>query len=195
MRKKFLVSLLILFVSCSISSRITSERDFTGNVNLNTDSLLVASNTPWFSGETISEIEQENLVAGTGDYLFSEMLIGYANQMFGVEQSSSENADISFMIRKVEVKRGYFTINFPNPGPIYKMAMEVDIYNGSRFIESATFKTRVNMSVINFGHLPFKWMSPTEMENTEYQLETFEAGLRKLYQKLYFEYFEISLIL
>lgn len=195
MKRSFLVSLLILFVSCSSSSRITTERDFAGNVDLNTDSLLVASNSPWFSGETISEIEQENLVAGTGDYLFSEMLNGYANQMFGVEQSSPENADISFMIRTITVNKGYFTINFPNPGPIYKMVMEVDIYNGSKLIKSATFRTRVNMSVINFGHLPFKWMSPTEMGNTEYQLETFEAGLRKLYQKLYFEYFEISLIL
>lgn len=191
----YLATFLILFISCSSASRLTSERDFTGNVDLSTDSLLVTSNTPWFSSETISEIEEENLVAGTGDYLFTEILNGYANQMFGVEQSSAEKADISFSIKKIVVKRGYFTLNFPNPGPIYKMAMEVDIYNGSTLIKSATFKTRVNMSVINFGHLPFKWMSPTETGNTEYQLETFEAGLRKLYQKLYFEYFEISLIL
>lgn len=195
MKNTLLIWALILFTGCNSLSKLSNDRDFDGNVHLSTDSLILQNGTPWFSTETISEIEEENFIEGTGNFLFTEVLNGYATQMFGVEQSSAEEADISFIIKKLEVKKGYFTINFPNPGPIYKMVMVVDIYNGSALVDQVKFKTRVNMSVINFSHLPFKWMSPSEIGNKEYQLATFEAGLRKLYQKLYFEYFEISLIL
>lgn len=172
---------------------VPSSGAFNGNVSFGVENLELISNTPWFSDDTVSEIQRTEFVLNQGDQLLSDVLFGYASQLQGIEQTASEDADLLFVIKKIEVERGLFIFNFPNPGPLYRMKMLVEVRNSAGEKELVKLKTLVNMSIVNFSHLSFKWLSLDEMKNSEYQLATFEAGLRKMYQDLYFNYFDISL--
>lgn len=192
-------SLLLLFtsilISCSATSKLENPRNYEGKVSLSAKNISIKSSTPWFSAESTENILGNNTVEERGDFLLSEVLYGYENQLLGLEKSSEEEADIQFIIDEVRINRAHFTINFPNPGPLYRIMMDVNILKDGLLVEKRTLSTKVNMSIVNFGHLPFKWMSNKEVKNSEYQLATFDAGLTKLYQKLYFDYFDISLYL
>jgi len=185
--------LLIFFIGCTSTKELTRSGNFYGNVNFGVEDLELSSSTPWFSDDTIFEIDSTDYVMDQGNQLLTDVLYGYASQLQGIEKTSSEEADLLFVIKKIEVERGLFTFNFPNPGPLYRMKMLVEIRNSAGGKEIVKLKTLVNMSIVNFSHLSFKWLSLDEMKNPEYQLATFEAGLRKMYQDLYFNYFDISL--
>ena len=135
----------------------------------------------------------QDSVVTRGNYLLREVLLGYETRIERFEQSNSNNADVQFISKEIRVKRGYFTINFPNPEPIYKMMMDVEVYKYGELLGKATVKTRSNMSAVNFLDHPFIWMYSSEIKNPEYQFATFETGLAKLCQKLYFDYLDISL--
>lgn len=53
--------------------------------------------------------------------------------------------------------------------------------------------TTVNMASVTYPDENVKWLSREEKGNLKNQKDTFHAGLRSLYQNLYFEAFDISL--
>lgn len=184
--------LLIFFIGCTSTKELSRSGDFTGNVHFGVDNVELTSSTPWFSNKTINELDSANYILNHGNKLLDDVLYGYSSQLQGIEKSSASDADLLFIIKKVEVKRGYFTLNFPNPGPLYRLKMHVEVSNAG-YKKVVVLKTIVNMSIVNFSHLNFKWLNVSEKENSEHQISTFEAGLRKMYQDLYFNYFDISL--
>lgn len=159
---------------------------------MNQDFDLVV-NTPWFNNDLADELTETSYVEEMGNDILDKILTSYPNQVFGVEKVPLEESNVRFELKKLTIKRAYISINFPNPGPIYRVLLDVDIYEKGVLLKSKTLRSRVNMSEVNFGHMPFKWLNEKERKDPEHQLATLEAGLRNIYQKLYFNYFNISL--
>lgn len=150
----------------------------------------------WFTQEAQENILGLNLPDEIGKRILDQVITGYKNQTSNLEQSeNTESSDIIFEVKEITVKRGRFTFNFLKPGPVYVMKLKADIIVDGAIISSETKKTVVNMASVIFPEEPIKFMKPSEKRITEYQVETFRTGLRKLYQSLYFDAFDISLSL
>ena len=192
---KFILALLVGSVmGCSSLSNVNEFDDSSLKVSLEASDLIIISSTSWFGTETKELIEQDNRVETSGIYLLKQVVKGYSNQVGDVEVLNSvSESEVSFKIKEIKVRQSFISLNFPKPGPIYKIIMKADIVEQGRVTDSVTLKTKANMAELNFEHLSFKWMNESEKSNSEYQLITFDEGLRKLYQKLFFNYFDISL--
>lgn len=193
----FLIAVFILiFNGCKSTSLVTDNSDSIETVNMHTDNNSLGKASKWFSEESRKQIESTGLIHDEGEDILSQILIGYKNQIGNIEfMESDEAADLTFKIKSVTVNRGRFTFNFLKPGPIYVMRLKADIIFEEEVIQTITKKTVVNMGVVAFPDESVKWMKPSEKRIIDNQLLTFKKGLRKLYQDLYFDAFDISLSL
>ena len=192
--KGILFTLLLMFTACETTHNVQEYDEERITVSVQTDALILKSPTSSFGESTKETLYNSNKVNNVGMSLLDGVVTGYSNQVGNVDVIPPESdSQVQFIIKEIEVKKSLFTLNLPHPGPVYKMVMKVDVTEYGEVIESLVYRTKVNMSEINFAHLSFKWLTHEEKMNSEYQLKTFNTGLRKLYQKLYFNYFDISL--
>ena len=187
--------LVILLLGCSTSLKLGESQGVERKVYFDTEKPELISSSKWFGQDAIDQIESENLITKTGERLMGQILDGYRNQVSGIEQVYDENeADIIVKVHSVEVKRGWFTINFLFPGPMYKASMQIEVTEVGVKRGEKTYKKVENMGYVNFREeKTVKWMSKEEKRNPEYQLATFKEAIRDMYSKFYFEYFDISL--
>ena len=197
MRKLFLASIFLIVVAgCSSSTFVVSEYNNTRTVFSTASDIYLGEPSKWFTQEAQENILGLNLPDEIGKRILDQVITGYKNQTSNLEQSeNTESSDIIFEVKEITVKRGRFTFNFLKPGPVYVMKLKADIIVDGAIISSETKKTVVNMASVIFPEEPIKFMKPSEKRITEYQVETFRTGLRKLYQSLYFDAFDISLSL
>lgn len=195
MRKLFFAGIcLIVLAGCSSSASVISEDSNTQTVFLTASEIALGEPSKWFTEEAQENILGLNLPDELGNEILDQVITGYQNQTGNFELAEkSGSAEILFNIKEVSVKRGRFTFNFLKPGPLYVMKMKADIMVDGVIVSSETKKTVVNMASVIFPEDPVKFMKPSEKGNTQYQVKTFRSGLRKLYQSLYFDVFDISL--
>jgi len=151
------------------------------------------SNNEWFSNETKTNILSLNMIEEEGETILREIVAGYENQIGNYKFVNNNQADIIFRVKRIDVKRRRFTFNFLKPGPIYFMIIETEIIEAGNVSIINRKKSLTNMAVVAFPDDNIKWMSQEEKGYTENQLKTFRVGLRKLYQNIYFDAFDISL--
>lgn len=197
MRNLFCVSFcLLVLVGCSSTVSVVSKDASSQTVYLNASEAELGNTSKWFSEDAQENILELNLPDEIGKRILSQVITGYKNQTGDLESAeSTESSDIIFDIKEITVKRGWFTFNFLKPGPVYVMKMKADIIINGEIVSSETKKAVVNMASVIFPEDPIKFMKPSEKRITEYQVETFRTGLRKMYQSLYFDAFDISLSL
>jgi hypothetical protein len=193
--KIFYLSLGLLFLyNCSSSYAVVQSEEESQNIALQTTEFSLGDTSKWFSVETQGVITSSNLTEESGNKILGQVITGYENQIGEYQLSDDpESAYVVFNVKEVSVKRGRFTFNFLKPGPIYVMEMKADIIINGKVVSSEVKKAVVNMASVNFPEEPVKFMRPSEKRKIEYQLEAFRIGLRKLYQSLYFDAFDISL--
>ncbi|OAN63988.1 hypothetical protein A8B79_14470 [Balneola sp. EhC07] len=197
MRNLFCVSFcLLVLVGCSSTVSVVSKDASVRTVSLTASEVELGNTSKWFSEDAQENILELNLPDEIGKRILSQVITGYKNQTGDLESAeSTESSDIIFDIKEIRVRRGRFTFNFLKPGPVYVMKMKADVIINGEIVSSETKKTVVNMASVIFPEDPIKFMKPSEKRITEYQVETFRTGLRKMYQSLYFDAFDISLSL
>lgn len=197
MRKLFCAGFsLLVLAGCSSTVSVVSKDGSDRTVYLNASEAELGNTSKWFAEDTQEIIMELNLPGEIGKRILDQVITGYKNQTGDLGSAeSTESSDIIFDIKEITVKRGWFTFNFLKPGPVYVMKMKADIIINGEIVSSETKKTVVNMASVIFPEDPIKFMKPSEKRITEYQVETFRTGLRKLYQSLYFDAFDISLSL
>lgn len=193
MRNFILLIGILLCINCQSSKTIISETAYERTVTFDAAKASLGAESRWFSEDARYEIEENQLLKKEGKSILAQVIAGYKKQIDDFKYVDLEKADITFRVNKVSVKRGRFTFNFLKPGPIYIMNIDADILIGDKFVSSIKKKTTVNMATVAFPDDNVKWMSRDEKGNSENQIDTFEVGLRRLYQNLYFEAFDISL--
>ena len=187
--KRIITVLVFVSLGCSTMSPFSG---FQGSVNHYAENVDVRSYSNWFSTNAVETVVAGNLVDEKGDYFLNSVIDNYPSQTIGLRESEDANSGLSFRVKSLEV-RNSFTLNIPDPGPVYKLSMEVDIFENGEFVESQAIKARVNMaSIINEDKI-FNWLTNEEKNDINNQLLTFEIGLTRLYQKLYFNHFDINL--
>ncbi len=195
MRKGVLGLLIVLLVGCSPSLKLGESQGVERTIYFDTEKPKLTSLFKWFGQDAINQIESENLITKTGEQLMQQILDGYKNQVLGIEQVYDKSqADIIVKVHSVEVKRGWFTMNFLFPGPMYKISTQIEVIEAGTIRGKKTYKMIENMAYVNFRETKKqKWMDREEKRNPEYQLATFKEAMRGMYEKFYFEYFGISL--
>ncbi len=195
MRKLFFAGLcLFVLTGCSSTASVVSNNTNARTVSLNASEADLGDPSKWFADDAQESIVELNLPDEIGKRILGQVITGYKNQTGDLKQvESTESPDIIFDIKEITVKRGKFTFNFLKPGPVYVMNLKADIVIDGQIVSSEVKKAVVNMASVIFPEDPIKFMKPSEKRITEYQVETFRSGLRKLYQSLYFDAFDISL--
>ena len=194
--KKLFFAGLCLFVlnGCSSTGSVVSNNTNVGTVSVNASEAHLGDPSKWFADDAQESIVKLNLPDEIGKQVLGQVITGYKTQTGDLKQAkSTESPDIIFDIKEITVKRGRFTFNFLKPGPVYVMKLKADIVIDGQIVSSEAKKAVVNMASVIFPEDPIKFMKPSEKRITEYQVETFRSGLRKLYQSLYFDAFDISL--
>lgn len=197
MRKLFCAGFcLLVLAGCSSTVSVVSKDASVRTVSLTASEVELGNTSKWFSEDAQENILELNLPDEIGKRILSQVITGYKNQTGDLESAeSTESSDIIFDIKEIRVRRGRFTFNFLKPGPVYVMKMKADVIINGEIVSSETKKAVVNMASVIFPEDPIKFMKPSEKRITEYQVETFRTGLRKMYQSLYFDAFDISLSL
>ena len=192
---RILVSLLgLFFLSCSSPLSLSDNSDQEKTVNIDFSEFELSAASKWFSTDTKSSIDSSEMVKKIGEDILSQLVIGYKNQIGNYKYvGNNEVADITFKVKSIDVKRRRFTFNFLKPGPLYLMIIKTDILTSGNETSSTTKKSLTNMSTVAFPDDNVKWMSREEKSDTDNQIKTFQVGLRRLYQNLYFDAFDISL--
>lgn len=192
---RILVSLIGLFLlSCSTSLSIRDDSDQEKTVSIDFSEFELGAISKWFSADTKSSIDSTELVKQIGEDILSQIVVGYKNQIGNYKYiENADVADIVFKVKGVDVKRRRFTFNFLKPGPLYLMIIKTDILTAENGTKSSSKKSQTNMANVVFPDDNVKWMSREEKSNTDNQIKTFRVGLRRLYQNLYFDAFDISL--
>tara|TARA_R110002124_G_scaffold284802_2_gene462487 strand:- start:4962 stop:5549 length:588 start_codon:yes stop_codon:yes gene_type:complete len=184
---------ILLFINCQYSKRIVNDTSYERTVTIDVATASLGEESKWFSEKTRSEIEEINLLKEEGKNILAQVVARYKNQIGDFKYIDLKEADVIFRVNKVSVQKGRFTFNFLKPGPIYRMKIDADLLIDGKFVSSIKKKIVVNMATVVFPEENVKWMSGEEKRNLENQMDTFEVGLRRLYQNLYFEAFDISL--
>lgn len=197
MRNLFCVGFcLLVLAGCSSTVSVVSKDGSDRTVYLTASEAELGNTSKWFAEDAQEIIMELNLPDEIGKRILGQVITGYKNQTGDLESAeSTESSDIIFDIKEITVRRGRFTFNFLKPGPVYVMKMKADIIINGEIVSSETKKAVVNMASVIFPEDPIKFMKPSEKRITEYQVETFRTGLRKMYQSLYFDAFDISLSL
>ncbi len=195
MRSLYLLLLVLVVANCSSTEKVSPVSVTPKSISIEKSEIKLSTKTSAFGDDAIKILNAKDSIFNSGDLILQQVLNGYPSYVDGMTYSGYEEADIIFRIREVQVKRSYFTLNLPKPGPIYKVVMHVEIIEHGRKIDDLKYAVIANMAEINFKEKPFKWLSRAEVRNPEYQVSTFEVAIRKLYQNLYFDYFDISLLL
>lgn len=192
---KILLSLIgLLFISCSSSLSLSDGSDQEKTVSIDFSELELGATSTWFSTDTRSSIDSSELVKEIGEDILSQLVIGYKNQIGNYKYvGNDEAADITFKVKSIDVKRRRFTFNFLKPGPLYLMIIKTDIQTAGNITNNIAKKSLTNMATVAFPDDNVKWMSREEKSDTSNQIKTFQVGLRRLYQNLYFDAFDISL--
>jgi archaellum component FlaF (FlaF/FlaG flagellin family) len=185
---------LIVLFGCSSTVSVVSNNTNTRTVSLNASEADLGDPSKWFTEDAQENILELSLPDEIGKRILDQVITGYKNQTSNLKLvENTEPSDIIFEVKEITVKRGRFTFNFLKPGPVYVMKMKADIIINGEIVSTEAKKTIVNMASVVFPEDPVKFMKPSEKRITEYQVETFRKGLRKLYQSLYFDAFDISL--
>ena len=193
MRLVYFILLLFLMGGCSSTATITRTEEIQHYAAFEAPDFELISKTDVFSNSTVVRLGDEHYVEETGDKLLRQIIPAYADQVGGIEYADPEIADVIFRIKSVTVKRTYFTLNFPHPGPIYKVTMAAEIEENDGRIQAIKLTRKANMSEINYPNERFKTLNAEEKNDFDNQFKTINAALRQLYQQLYFQYFDISL--
>lgn len=191
MRFSLLICLLFIVNSCSTT---TPFIDYSGEISVTANPIDITSKSSFFSDESISQVKETDFVKQTGDYYLNKVIDGYYTQTQDFTFTDESNTGLRFHIKEIRVKSGW-TINFVDPGPIYRMFMDVDIYRNNQLILSETYKSTANMALVVKRDKFFNWLSSESKKNPDNQIATFERGLRGLYRNLYFKHLDISLSL
>lgn len=194
MRRIILVGTILLFIGCSSSLNLSDNSEDLRTVKIDFSDFSIGESTKWFSSDTKSGIISSDIVKSFGEDILSQFIVGYRNQIGNYKYvENDEVADITFIVKRIEVKRRWFTFNFLKPGPIYLMDIEADVKTERNVSTIVTKKSLTNMATVTFPNDNMKWMSKDEKSDTENQIKTFQIGLRRLYQNLFFDAFDISL--
>jgi hypothetical protein len=187
--------LLLIISLTALSCRSTSPFiGYSGNISISAQSVIINSTNQYFNDVSIGVVLNSDYVGERGDFYLNKVLDGYYPQTSGVNFSNDDEASLSFRVKKVQVRNG-FTMNFVDPGPIYQLKMEVDIFENGEFVTNETYRSIVNMARVVKGHRVWNWLKDEDKENIENQIDTFGIGLRGLYRNLYFRHLDISLTL
>jgi hypothetical protein len=181
--------LVAFLMGCASSSRLVNEE---GMLNLSATEVDYVSKSDFFGQPAIERISQDNYLQQRGDYYLDLILNGYYNQVQSISVTENENEGISLRIKNVSVKHGA-TLNFIDPGPIYVMRMQVEVFRNGNYLKTEYYKTRVNMAEVIHPEKKLNWLTTEEKKDSQNQLETFEVGLRKLYRDIFFKHLQISL--
>jgi hypothetical protein len=194
MRRIILVGTILLFISCSSPLNLSDNSEELRTVKIDFSDFSIGESTKWFSSETKSEIISFDIVKSFGEDILSQFIVGYRNQIGNYKYvDNDEVADITFIVKRIDVKRRWFTFNFLKPGPMYLMIIEADVKTAENVSTIITKKSLTNMATVVFPNDNVKWMSKNEKGDTVNQIKTFQVGLRRLYQNLFFDAFNISL--
>lgn len=182
----------LVLIGCSSSNHFMKSDSGLKKVALFAEDIVI-TDSRYFSEEAVNMIYEDNLAHELGNDLLQSIFKGFYNQMEGIEiVTDTTNADVIIEAKAVRTKHKRLTLNLPKPGPILKIEVDVEFRDGNQRTEKS-YSTKINMAEVNFPESNVKWMSKVEKENPELQKITFERGLRKLYQDMYFNYFDISL--
>jgi len=194
MRRVILAGIILLFISCSSPLNLSDNSEELRTVKIDFSDFSIGESTKWFSSDTKTEISSSELVTSFGEDILSQFVVGYKNQIGNYKYvDNDEVADITFIVKRIDVKRRWFTFNFLKPGPMYLMIIEADVKTAENVSTIITKKSLTNMAAVAFPNDNVKWMSKNEKSDTENQIKTFQVGLRRLYQNLFFDAFNISL--
>lgn len=194
MRKIVLVGAILLLIGCSSSMNLSNNSEELRTVKIDFSDFRIGESNKWFSSETKSRIFSSDIVENLGEDILSQFTIGYKNQIGNYNYvENAESADVIFKVTSVDVKRRWFTFNFLKPGPMYLMVIEAEVEMEGNISTIITKKSLTNMATVAFPKDNVKWLSRNEKSDTENQIKTFQVGLRRLYQNLFFDAFDISL--
>lgn len=192
----FLVTVLFIIISqgCGSSYTLKDSGKVPATVFLETDSVLIQSETENLSEEGIKGIRENAIVENAGSGLLKDILKAYkpSTDPYSVAKSSA-SADFVIVLNRILVDQQKFTLNVPHPGPVYKVDMTVDIQHRGETVQRENFRCSANMSEVNFPDESFHWMSSEEKADPALQEETFRNALRSCYQELYFNLFDIRI--
>ncbi len=192
MRTLHILTILFTAISCRSTSPFIT---YSGDVSIQGTNATLSSSSNFFSVESVNKADSIEMIDERADHYLNLILEGYYQQTGHFNFTNDKNAPMYFDVQHVSVKTGYFSFNLVDPGPIYKMRMEVDIYSNGELLGTETYKTRVNMAQVINPEKMWNWLTLEEKNDSENQLTTFDIGLRSLYRNLFFKHLDISLSL
>lgn len=193
MKYQYALIIFLILSGCASSSKVTSPQVQPSSAGFEQQQVELLTETEDFSEQTIKVLQDQRVVEQMGDQLLKQFIPAYANQLQGLEYSEENEADVVFKVTKIVVNTSSFTLNFPHPGPIYKVTMFAEIHENDGGTQMVELQEKANMSEINYPNERFKRLTKEEKNELENQQKTLNEALRRLYQKLYFQYFDISL--
>lgn len=193
MKYQYVLIVFLILSGCASSSKIKSPQVQPSTAGFEQQQVELLTETEDFGEQTIKVLQDQRVVEQMGDQLLKQFIPAYANQLQGLEYTEANEADVIFKVTKIVVNTSSFTLNFPHPGPIYKVTMFAEIHENDGEIQMVELQEKANMSEINYPNERFKRLTTEEKNELENQQKTLNEALRRLYQKLYFQYFDISL--
>ncbi len=189
MRNRLSLVIIIVLAGCASTSPLIN---YEGVINVIGENVTLTSKTSFFNDQAIEIIRENNHVDEIGEFYLQAILDGYQSQITGIESTSNTDEGFLFKVKAITVKKGV-TVNIIDPGPIYVMSMEVDVYKDGLFIFDEKYKVRVNMAKVVNPDKGVNWLSKSEKNDPNNQVTTFDIGLRNLYRNMLFKHLDISL--
>ena len=162
-------------------------------MGLTANGLKVEANTPHFSAEA-KEALISHAADSVGNYVLEKMIAGFKNgptqYIRYVEDASA--SDMTFNISKIQINRGWFTLDFTHPGPLYRIEVTVDVLVKGQKRSSIRAKALKNMSKVHDRSKPFVWLDDEQKADSDLHIATANTALRDAMGKLVAELFDIQ---
>jgi hypothetical protein len=129
-----------MLISCQSSSLVVEEGESKQTIAFFESETVLSSNSRWFNEDAKSRIKEIDLINEEGEELLSKVILGYRNQVPNLEYVESGSADYMVRVNEITVKRGWVTLNFLKPGPIYKMKIKAEILQNGDVVSSISKK-------------------------------------------------------
>ena len=143
--------------------------------------------------DTLVQQLNEHILDSLMNKLLKQTLTGYSELTNKNIKYTREpgKADLLIVVDSLILKKG-FTINLTRPGPVYQI--EVYTSNNSETYETGVgrYSGTANFAEMVGGDKAFYQPDENDLENTNYQLKTLDAALRKALGKVFKNYFGLK---
>ena len=189
------IFLLTIWLACCASSNNSIWQD--QNFSDKTFGIDTQQVTFEVQLESISDTLVQQLNEHILDILMNELLkptlAGYtelANKNIKYTREPG-NADLFIVVKSLILKKG-LTINVTRPGPVYQIEVYTSHNSETHETGVGRYSGTANFAEMVGGDKAFYQPDENDLENTNYQLKTLDAALRKALGKVFKNYFGLK---